>query len=496
MTPLDNTVNTVAAPGPVETAPVWLWDAPHEPIRAAHQGSTQADILVVGAGIAGLATAYHLAARDQGLRVVVAEATQVGYGATGRSTGIVGPGLSTPLRGLRRRYGDEVTRAAFASSQQGVADLSRLLEATGIDCDARAEDHVVAALTPGQERRVRQHVTDLADLGFPVRWWDADAARRRLGADYRCAFSYEDVLLVDPYRLVTGLARAAEALGVRILERTPVTGWEHRSGRVLARTPGGVVDAGRVLLTVDGYAGRLNPHPASVLPVRTHVVATRPLTGAERAGLGWDGVGGVIDQRNYFDYLRLGAGDRLLFGGARVLFPTGDPRRDALASGTVFAEIERRLRARFPMLRDVPVEARWSGLTGGTLDRLPVVGSVPGQPRVDYAGGWCGHGLALCLDTARRYAEAVTAGGRGSGARGRLLPASAGGPRLPWMRRSTVGLPSVSVGRAALPAYLRALDWQDRLLARPPAPLTTPGDPAPVDKEPPITRRELTRSTR
>ena len=94
-------------------------------------GSAHADVLIVGAGIAGLATAYHLAARAPDLRVVVAEATHVGFGATARSTGIVGPGLSAPLRTLRRRHGDAVTTEAFASTLRGVAGTRRLIDVGG-----------------------------------------------------------------------------------------------------------------------------------------------------------------------------------------------------------------------------------------------------------------------------------------------------------------------------------------------------------------------------
>ncbi len=446
-----------------ETPPIWLWGSTREPIRPAHVGHVRADVLVVGAGLAGLATAYHLAARAPGARVVVAEAAHLGFGATARSTGVVGPGLGAPVSTLRRRHGDAVAAEAFASTVRGVEGARRLVEAAAIDCDARVEDQVVAALTPGQERRIRRHVRDLADLGAAVRWWDGAEARDRLGAGYRCAYSYDDVLLLDPYRLVLGLARVAERLGVHIAERTPVLRLESRPDGVRAHVPGGTVSADRVLLAVDGYASRLNPHPSSVTPVRAHAVATAPLSPAERASLGWDGVGGVIDQRSYFDYFRLGAGGRLVFGGGPVRVPSGDPHRDALGSSHVFAEVERRLRARFPGLRSVPVEARWSGLTGGTLDRLPVVGPLRRDPRVHFAGGWCGHGLALCVDTAERYAAVLAAELAGDAPPGGPGPGPASGASPPWFRSSATGLPTSGLRAAALPAYLRAMDWQDRL---------------------------------
>ena len=237
---------------------------------------------------------------------------------------------------------------------------------------------------------------------------------------------------------------------------------EARPDGVRAHTPGGTIDADRVLLAVDGYGEELNPHPSSVVPVRTHVVATAPLTPDQRAALGWDGVGGVIDQRNFFNYYRLGAGGRLVFGGGPARMPSGDPQRETRTSAAVFDRVVEELHSRFPALADVAIHARWSGLTGGTLDRLPVVGAVGDNQRVHSAGGWCGHGLSLCVSTAQRYAR-VLAEGRSPGS----------AERLPWFRTRAAGLPA-AVRSTALPAYLHALDVQDRFAGRSAVPVLPP----------------------
>lgn len=436
----------------LETPPIWLWDRPIASIRAGLRGHIRADVLVVGAGMAGTAAAYYLTELRPDLVIVLVDALHVGSGATGHSTGIVGPGVSAPLRSLRRRYGDEATADAFDSTVEGAAEVRRLVAAEDIDCDARLEQHVIGALTEAQERRMHRHTADLAALGRPVGWWDDQTVARCLGVAYRSAFAYDDVLLVNPYLLVTGLAAVAELRGVRIFERTRVTSLDHRTDAVYAHTPGGIIAAGQVLLAVDGYAGALNPHPSSVVPVRTHVLATAPLTDRQRADLGWDGIGGVIDQRKFFDYYRLGAGDRLIFGGGPAVFPTGDPQRDSRSSAVAYRTVEARLRERFPSLRGVAIQARWSGLTGGTLDRLPVVGALETDRRIHFAGGWCGHGLAMCVDTARRYSQLLAHPGKTSA-----------GAQLPWFRSGTAGLPTAALRSVALPGYLRAMDVQDRV---------------------------------
>ena len=345
----------------------------------------------------------------------------MGLGATGRSTGIIGPGLSMPMRSLRRRYCDAVAAEAFASTLDGTAEIGRLISAEAIDCDARLEHQVVGALTERQERRMHRHTFDLAELGFGVPLVGPELAGRRLGGAYRAAFAYENVLLVDPYRLVTGLAAAAERRGVRIAERTRVTRLETRPDGVRAHTPGGMIDADRVLLAVDGYGEGLNPHPSSVVPVRMHAVATAPLTPDQRAALGWDGVGGVIDQRNFFNYYRLGAGGRLVFGGGRPGCPaatrSGKPApRRGLRPGRRGAAPSvpgaHRRGDRGPLVRSDRRDARPA--PRGRRGAVTTSGCTS-------PAGWCGHGLSLCVSTAQRYARVLAEGrspGSGRGCRG------------------------------------------------------------------------------
>lgn len=440
-----------------ETAPIWWSQARLTPLRDSQRGATVADLLIVGAGLAGVATAVAVAQRRPDWKIVVAEANRVGAGATGSSTGIVGPGLSASLAALRSKYGDNVTRAAFAASVQGVAQLRELLESTGVRCDAKAGPHVLAALSSGQERALRKHAAAMAELGLSPVWLDREALDSRVGGGYRGGVRYDDVVLVDPYRLVTGLAHAGELLGVQVFERSPVQRLERLSQRVVAHLPAGTITASRVLLAVDGYAGGLNPHPSGVLPIRTHVLATEPLSATQLEELDWDGAGAVIDQRNYFNYYRLGAGRRLIFGGGPAHYPSGDPARDRRASSAVFQRLQDQLSRRFPSLGDVEVEARWSGLTGATLDRLPVVGPVHGDSRIHFIGGWCGHGLSLCLSTAVGYARVLSEPGAARAGH------NGGEPALPWWRERVVGVPSRRLRSGALPVYLRALDWQDRL---------------------------------
>jgi gamma-glutamylputrescine oxidase len=160
----------------------------------------------------------------------------------------------------------------------------------------------------------------------------------------------------------------------------------------------------------------------------------------------------VLDQRTFFSYFRISPQGRLLFGGGPVSRPTDVPAADLRGSQIAWQRLRREMVQLFPALTEVSLVASWSGTTGVAPNRLPVVGPVPGQPDVYFAGAWCGHGVSLSVANGA-WVAADLAGDRTL-------------DRLPWHRGGT-GLPPTGPLQApAVRAYLRATDVLDRLGAR------------------------------
>ena len=432
----------------LDTAPIWVQLAGYVPNEPRLSGTSRADLVIVGGGLSGLATAYFVAKAWPGMKITILEAGRIGSGATGGSTGIVGPGLKMSIRRLRKTYGDQIARVAFEASQQGVNLLREIIYAEQIDCDARDEPHTLAAITPRQRDRMAAHLADLDSLGYRIEWLGEEELVRRAGPGYVAGFSYDNVLLVDPYRLAMGLAKAVRELGVDIHEHSRVLEMRTTgSAATTLSTTSADITADRVLLAMDGYSGKLEPFRRSVIPIRAHVMATAPLTDQQCAGLGWNGRGGIIDQRNYFNYYRMTADHRLVFGGGPVVVPTGDPVPDSRSADAVQVRLRREMAARFPVLRNIPVVARWKSLAGSTEDRLPIVATVPGMPGVHYAGAWCGHGLSLSVHSAWRFSE--------------LLWGQTDSHLLPWTKSRGIALPRPALELGSR-LYVRLLDLADK----------------------------------
>lgn len=412
-----------------------FWDredpAPATPLR----GVTQAQVAVVGGGIAGLSVAYHLA--RAGVDVALVEAGRVGDGATGRSTGMLGPGVGDGVLAVRRRFGDGVAREMMQATVEAVDLVRDLAQAEGIACDLVPGGQVHAALTPGHARRRWQEAQAWRALGVDAEWLDGPALRQATGSDaYVGGLRLEPAALVDPVRLCRGLRDAAVRRGARVHEATRVVRLE--PGRVI--TAQGEVRARDVVVATNAFTPALGLLPGQVVLLHARALVSAPLPAEALAALGGVGRDAVIDARSFFHYHRLTPDGRLLLGGATLRRRPRDAADDARAWARLTAEVE----ALFPALAPLRVDGRWSGPLGFTWDRLPLVGQV--APRLHALVGWCGHGLALGAWSGARLASA--------------LAGQAPLPALPWVRGRAPAVPA-AIGRVVVAAMSTALDVMD-----------------------------------
>src|SRR5215468_10041317 len=185
-----------------------------------------AEVVIVGGGLAGMATAYYLA--KAGVPSLVVERDAIGSHASGFAYG----GLS-PLSG----FGIPGPHAEIARHAMGLhRELSKsLLDETGIDVDFRVRSSLALAFTEADVRRLQAALPwQQRQPGYAVRWLDLAEARRvepRISDETLGATLIEGGGAVEPYRLVLALTRAAEALGATV-RHGRVTGLRSESGRV------------------------------------------------------------------------------------------------------------------------------------------------------------------------------------------------------------------------------------------------------------------------
>jgi gamma-glutamylputrescine oxidase len=368
------------------------------PLRPALAGRVEADVCVVGGGVAGCSTALHLA--ERGLRVVLLEADRVGGGASGRNGGQLLPGYSCGQELLVRHLGAADAKRLWDWTLEGL-DFARATIAThAIACDLTA-GHLLAGVRPRHDEELRRERALHERYGYATVPVGADEMRRLVASPrYRTGLYDPNAAHVHPLNYTLGLAAAAERAGATLHERSravSVAPAAHAGARAVVRTAAGEVHASYVALCGNALLGATAPSiRARIMPIGTYVVATRPL-GAARAAALIANRAAVADMNWILDYFRLSSDHRLLFGG-KVSYSGVDP-------ASLADSMRRRIVRVFPQLADVAVEYAWGGLLDITVNRAPDFGRI--APDVYYVQGFSGHGLVLAGLAGRLVAEAI-----------------------------------------------------------------------------------------
>ena len=358
-------------------------------------GEHSADVCVIGGGFTGIATALTLS--ERGYAVAVVEANRVGWGASGRNGGQMINGVGG-LEKIEEQHGKAVSDLVWDMRWRGIEIIRERVQTYGIDCDLK-DGFLEVARKPSQVADIEKEAEERAARDFPYRYevWDRATTQEKLGTDaFHGAFaSFRDGHL-HPLNLCTGEARAAERLGARIFERSPVTGIGHGS-RPRVMTASGSITADAVLIAGNAYS-QLEPKHLSnlVFPAGSYIIATEPLPPELAAEINREDAA-VCDLNVVVDYFRLSADKRLLYGGA-CNYSGRDP-------SSIEAYIRPRMLEVYPQLKDVRIDYEWGGKIGIVLNRSVTVGSIAGN--VFYCQGYSGHGVSASHLMGEIMADAI-----------------------------------------------------------------------------------------
>jgi gamma-glutamylputrescine oxidase len=353
------------------------------------------DLLIVGAGVVGLSTAWWAA--RQGLRAVVLEGAGIAAGATGRSNGFLLTGSLQPFTALSRRVGPERAEHLWDLSRENSALVREQLLAGGrLRCGYQAEGSWRTARAGSEtELEWRESAELLRRAGFDVAWRSAEEVRERSGSRRLGGALYvaSDGAL-DPVALCRGIA---ERSGIELRTGVRVRHLEAAGDRVHVAWLGGGALARRVVVAVNAAIGPLVPALAGkVEPLALQGWASAP-------GERWlSGIWGVAPDGLCLRQLE--DGTMLAAGGAG---PASPAERGFLEMPTASgqAQLESATHELFPASVEARTLHRWAGTIALTADRLPWVRTIPGLPQVAYAVGFNGLGLSLGFALGRRLAH-------------------------------------------------------------------------------------------
>jgi gamma-glutamylputrescine oxidase len=357
---------------------------------------TRADVAIIGGGYTGLSAALHLA--EAGVDVVLVEAHQVGWGASGRSGGQLHSGQRRDQDWLEERLGLDDARRLWNLAEEAKALVKDLIARHAIDCGWR--DGLIE--TVHKQRLVRGEMAYVEKLktryGYaPVEWLDGYALADAIGTDvYQGGRRDWGAGHLDPLAFARGLARAAVAAGARIYENTPATGISYGATKKLA-TANGAVAADIIIFAGNGYLADMEDAvERHVMPIDNYIIATEPIGAGTEGGLIAGGEA-VSDTRFVVYYFRPTRDGRLVFGGGETY--------SGVAPADVAALVRPHLANVYPQLKDVAIDYAWGGTLAITLPRLPFIRRV--RPGVYAAAGYSGQGVALAPFAGKVLADAI-----------------------------------------------------------------------------------------
>ena len=351
------------------------------------------DIIVLGGGLMGTASAFFLARR--GLKVTLIERGRIGAGATVASFGNI------------RRSGRHLPQLPLAHRSLALWNKSEAL--LGQDVEFRPTGHLRLIFHEQGLADMRRFADQARSCGLDLEELEPAQIRRRfpgLGPDAIAASFSPDDGSANPRLVGPAFAAAAAAEGAEIVDQTPVRAISRRESGFSVETDRGQFEAAMLLNCAGAWGAEIAARFREPVPLTTYgpqMAVTEPLPHRILPVVGmWS--------RTHGAYLRQVERGNIVFGGAVERVPVDPDPGHAHADPARLPEQLRAVLRLVPALRDVTVIRQWSGCEGYVRDGLPVMGASATTPGLFHAFGFCGHGFQLGPGVGDAMAELIATG--------------------------------------------------------------------------------------
>lgn len=363
-------------------------------------GDLKADICIIGGGFTGLSAA--VACAEAGLDVVLLEAEQAGFGASGRNGGQMIPGFNMAGDDLVKLVGADIGHRLYRLAISARDRVHARIAQHGIDCDLR-HGHIHLAAKKRDFAYFEEEVAfsdKLLGVGEAVLVPSSEIGQHVNVGGYHGGVYVPKGGHLHPLKYARGLASAARTAGAKIFEGSRVVSVDD-GGKVIVRTVSGSVTATTVFLACDAETVDIAPRAGRyTMPVLNYIIATEPL-GPERARGLIPSNAAVSDSRFVLNYFRLSTDNRLLFAGGEKYSPK--PPKD------ISAFVRPYMLKLFPQLADARIDYAWGGAVGITVNRLPHIGR---NGNILFAHGYSGQGVLLTTLVGELVAELMKGNSR------------------------------------------------------------------------------------
>jgi glycine/D-amino acid oxidase-like deaminating enzyme len=360
-------------------------------------GDLRADVLVVGAGITGSLVAQSLSAI--GREVVVIDRHEAAAGSTTASTSLLLFEIDKPLTVLSGKIGKEKAARVWKRSCKAMRNLTEKIKTLGIDCEYVERESL---LLPGKvlgPAGLRRECEARVALGFPSRIAERDELVSGFGIDRPNAILSGNSAEAHPVKMALGILQKAKEDGAKIFMPVEAKSIDANEKRVIVTTKSDHrITAGFVVLCC-GF-----DLPKFLFVKRHRVVSTWAAATKSQPENLWSSRALIWEAASPYIYIRTTPDGRVIAGGEDE-----NHNDNARREKRIPAKIERfrsKLKLLMPQI-EFDVDYAWAGAFGASETALPVIGNVPGMPRVCAVLGFGGNGTTYAQVASEMIANAL-----------------------------------------------------------------------------------------
>jgi len=381
----------------------WLHEFPRtrRPDFPRLRGELACDVVIVGGGLTGCATAYTCAMA--GLKPVVVEAERIGQGSAGRSAGLLIADPGPLFRDVALAHGIRSARRVFEAWARGASDGAALLKRLKLPGGVTSVSDLLTAFRGEDKTLTREH-SARDEAGIPSRWLADRQAKTATALDAIAAVRVPYGFAVDPYRACVAVATAASRRGATFHEKSPVRRVKALSKGVEVTTADAVVRAGKVIVTTGIATSEFKPLRRHFKGRETYLVMTAPVPAPVRKQL-LPSDATLRDMRTPHHRLRWTSDQRLIVSGADQDETPARTRDAVLVQRT--GQLMYELLMMYPAISGLQPQYGWHLPYGETADGLMFIGPHRNYPHHLFALGGSGDSVSGAFVAARILARAA-----------------------------------------------------------------------------------------
>jgi len=368
----------------------WLDQFPKSrvPSYPRYRGKTQSDVVIVGGGLTGCATAYAFAAA--GVKVVLLEADRIGRGATGAASGWIATDPGAPFAQMEKSVGLRAARRAWQAWRRAGLDFAALLRRLDLKCALETQDGVLVARSLEEGARLKKEQKARVEAGLDAPLLSARAIRSEFGLDGVAALRVKDGGTIDPYRACVGLAGAAASRNAQLFERSRVRRVTFTRKTADVHLQDGVIRTNRVLVTTSMPTQLVRGLIRHFWFKTCNLVLTEPVPAKIRRQLG-TARAVVRDLAEPPHVIRWVGEDRLLIAGAdsEVVPPRQRDKVSVQRTGQLMYELS----TLYPDISGIQPAYGWMADYALTAEGIPYIGPHRNYPHHLFAFGDASHSV-------------------------------------------------------------------------------------------------------